>query len=321
MTEEAADSVEEVDVFAEPEFDMESAQNELTEDLFGKQEVEEAEIEDTEEDTEIEAEVEEETEEEAEEAKLDRPASWKKDTQEVWDAMSKEAQEYVIHREEQMKAGLEQDRSDSNLGRVMRDVLSPYSQIFQQNGVDEASVVRNLLNGHMAIVKADPETRVQYIKQMAQEYGVNLDGEQEGVDPRIQALQNELKSVKSYINRNQQQILEQSRERISSDVAEFAKDHEYFEELSDDIAKQISAGYDLKDAYDRAYKASDYYAEKLRQETAEKIRAESKEKAEKAKQAKSVNVRSRDTGKAPTAPKGTIDDTLNDIYRDIVTRT
>lgn len=322
-----ADSVEvteEVDVFAEPEIDMESAQNELSEDLFGKsEEPEESELEESDEVEEIEEVETEEVEEEPEETeeKLERPQSWKKDMQTTWESMSKEAQEYVIHREEQMKAGLVQDRDDALLGRSMRDVLSPYSNVFRQAGVNETQIVSNLLNGHMAIVNADPQTRLTYFQQMARDYGIDLGGEQESVDPRILELQNKLNNVTNYINQTQQQTLAQTRDKIVSDVEKFSNEHEYFEELADDIAKLISAGFDLDSAYEKAYRASDYYAEKLRQETAEKIKAESKKNAEKAKQAKSVNVRSRDTGKAPTAPKGSIDDTLVEIYREINSRT
>lgn len=334
MSEENADSVE-IEVETETtettevqtEFDMDGAVDQLGEDLFGKSENEEKPEPEKEEAEPEKAEEEvEEAEEPVEEvAKLDRPDSWKKDMQEEWDAMTPKQQEYVVQREEQMKAGLEQDRSDSNLGRVMRDTMAPYSRLLKENNVDEATAVKQLMHNHMALATAPAEQKKALFEQWARGYGVEFGekSEETPVDPRIQQLQDELSQVKGYINQNKQQTLNNAREEVISKVNAFAEseDHPYFDELSDEIAKLISADYELEDAYRVAYRNSDYYAEQLRQDAVQKALEKAQKETEKAKQATSVNVKNRDTGKKHTAPLGSMDDTMKETLRAINART
>jgi len=115
--------------------------------------------------------VEEEPEEvvaEPEEEKLELPASWKKDMQEKWDSIDTETQQYFLQREKQMAEGLEKDRGDANLGRVMRDVMSPYSEMLKSQGIDESAMVRNLMNAHYKITTADQSGKADLIKQLPQ---------------------------------------------------------------------------------------------------------------------------------------------------------
>ena len=108
-------------------------------------------------------------------------------------------------------------------------------------------------------------------------------------------------------------------------VNEFAATHEDFDELSDYIAMFVSGkGQSLEDAYESAKQAHPVYVQKLidskAQEAVDKYIAEQEKEAEKARKAKSVNVRGRDTSKASTEPTGTMEDTMREVYRDIQNR-
>jgi len=340
MSEEAiADSVE--TETSEPEFDMDGAVNQMGEDLFGKSETEESETheidsEETDETSETEDDKEEKPEKDEDQDdsnELDvreRPVSWKKDMEETWKSMSKEAQDYVLQREEQMKEGLSINKQDADIGLSIRDALEPYSQQLEQHGVDSSQMVKNLLSGHLQMMTADPDTRKNMLLSLAQNYGVDLNPAepQEGIDPTVQNLQNEVKELRGILTvqqqrdyQRQQQEFKQNSDRVNQEVNEFAENHPHFDELADEIADQVRAGKDLEKAYQIAFRNSDYYAEQLRQETAEELEKKRKEKAEQAQQATSVNVRSRDTGKAPTAPLGSMDDTMRETMRAIKNRT
>lgn len=331
MSEENADSVEvETPETAEAEttetqgeLDIESAVDQMGADLFGKEIPEETpeetdettdESKDSQDDTES-----DETEPEQNEEKLERPDSWKKDMQETWDAMTREAQDYVIHREEQMKAGLEIDRTDSNLGRAIRDVMTPYSRLLEKNNIDEATAVRQLVNNHMQLATAPEDQKKALFEQWAKGYGVNF-GENTENNEEINALRAELSQIKSYISNNQQVEMERIQGEVVKTVNDFAETHPHFDELADDIAKFVNAGYELEDAYEKAFKTSSFHESDLRQKIADEIAEEAKKKAEKVKQANSVNVRSRDTGKAHTEPTGTMEDTLRDTLKVIKSR-
>jgi len=307
-------------------FNMDGAVEELSRDIFGKSEPEE-EVDDEElaELSKEEAKTKEPEKEapEKEEAKREPPQSWKKETHEIWDSIPDAAKDYIEKREEQMRAGLEKDRTDANLGRTMRDVMTPHAQLLKQQGVDEPTAVKYMLNAHYNLSNGTPEQRLKYFKEFAQSYGFN-DNNGKEVDPTIQELRNEIHTIKSNLTATQQRTVNEMRSKIESTVDAFAEEHPHFHDLEDDIAKFITAGYELEDAYEKALWANpstrQLELDRINKETSEKTLAEKKEAADKAKKAKSVNVRGRDTGKAPTAPKGTMEDTLRETFRDIKNR-
>ena len=113
---------------------------------------------------------------------------------------------------------------------------------------------------------------------------------------------------------------------VEKDVEAFASDpaHEFFDEVSEQIVPLINSGYSLEDAYANAIWLNPVTRQKevdrAAKEAAKTAENTAKQEADKAKKAKSVNVRGRDTGRASTEPKGTIDDTLLETYNEIQNR-
>ena len=324
MSEETADSG----------IDMEAAVNNISESLFDSKPVVATEDgEDTaeglagHEPEEPEEEVIEASEEQEEKpASRPPPQSWKKEMHEFWNGLDPAVQTYVEQREAQMREGLEKDRGDANLGKVMRDVMSPYSQMLKQQGIDESVMVRNLMNAHYRMSTADEAGRIDLLHQLAQSYGVNLDGEQPKIDPTVKALQDKVQQFEGYITNTHQQALQAARERVEQDVMAFAADpaHEFFDEVSEQIIPLINAGYELEEAYQNAIWLNPVTRQKeidrTAKEAAEKASELAKQEAEKARKAKSVNVRGRDTNKTPTEPTGTMEDTMRETLREINSR-
>jgi len=321
MDESIADS-------GESDFDMESGVNELSSSLFDSESNEEAASQEASQGTdEAQASQDVEDESSSQEASQEAravPQSWKKEMHESWGNLAPEVQEYIEQREGQMKEGLEKDRGDSNLGRMMRDVMSPYSQMLGQMKVDEPTMVRNLMNAHYRLSTASPTDKQQLFNQLAQNYGINLGEEQAQVDPAVKQLQDELSTIKSSLNAKDQATLQEARTRVESEVEAFASEHPLFESVSDDLIPFLNAGLSLEDAYDKAIWANPVTREKemerLSKENETALREKAKQEAEKALKAKSTNVSSRDTAKAPTGPLGSMDDTLRETFRDIQKR-
>jgi hypothetical protein len=250
------------------------------------------------------------------------PQSWKKEMHDNWSKLEPPVQDYIELREKQMAEGLEKDRSDANLGRVMRDTMSPYKAMLQAQGVDEPRAVQALLNAHYKLTNGDSATKAGFFKQLAKDYGVDIGqiaSMAEGTtqtDPQYQALQNELNGIKYTISSSQQRTLQETKERVLKDVEAFASDpgHSYFDEVSGEMTALIQAGYDLKDAYEKAVWANPITRQKeisrLQTEQEIKIKEQTKSEAESAKKAASINVRGRDTKRTPTEPKGTMEDTM-----------
>lgn len=340
MSEEAI-----ADSGTEESFDMEAAQTDLS-DALGfdsegeefEEDTDELETDESEEDIgDDDQETEDDPEEVDEEAGSDEsedkpevrqaPQSWKKEMGEKFSALDPEVQDYIEQRENQMKEGLEKDRGDANMGRTMRDVMSPYASFLQKDGINEVQMVQNMLGAHYRLSTAPQEERDSLFAQMAQNYGVSLNGEKpQEVDPVIQNMQNELNGIRQHITQSQQQTLDATRERVTSDVESFANDkaHPYFDEVSDQIVAFVNAGHDLKEAYEQAIWANPVTRQKemdrITQENAEKSKTKEKQNVVKAKKAKSTNVKGRNTNKTPTASLGTMEDTMRDTMRDINNR-
>lgn len=263
-------------------------------------------------------------EKEPEEA-IDLPQSWKKDREEIWNSMSKEAKEYVLLREDQMKNGLEKDRDDATMGRTFRDTIEPYREILEQNNIEPATAVQNLMNAHFRLSTAEPSERKQLLLKMAADYGVDLSGEKTELDPTVQSLINEVNGIKQNLTASQQRAQQAEMTRISAEVEAFADEHPHFDALSDDIAKLIQAGYtDLSDAYEKALWANPVTRQKelerLQKEEEDERAKKAEQEAAEAAKAKAVNIKDRDTHKAPTAKKGKMFDDLGKTYDAIMNR-
>jgi len=240
-----------------------------------------------------------------------------------WNSLDSGMQDYIEQRESQMREGLEKDRGDANLGRTMRDVMSPYSAMLKQQGIDETVMVRNMMNAHYRLSTADDASKADIFRQMAQSYGVSIDGEQPAqIDPNIKAMQDRLQGLEQHISANHERALQEGRVRVESDVEAFASEHEFFDDVAEQIVPLINAGYNLEDAYQNALWLNPVTRQKevdrTSKEAAEKAEKLAKQEAEKARKAKSVNVRGRDTNKTPTEPTGTMEDTMRETYLSLI---
>jgi hypothetical protein len=102
--------------------------------------------------------------------------------------------------------------------------------------------------------------------------------------------------------------------------------HPYFDECHEDIVAYINAGHTLEKAYEKAVYANPVTRAKelarLQTESAAALRAKAKKEAEDARNGRSTNVNSKDTRRAPTAPRtGKWEDGMEDILKDIKART
>jgi len=311
-----------MDEIADSEINVEELSDSISADLFGVKETEE--VSDEVEKPADETEETEEQEDNTEEVKSVKPPpqSWKKEMHEYWGELKPEVQEYFELREQQMKEGIDVAKEDATLGRDLRDVLSPFNQLLESQGVDQKSAVQYLMNAHYKLSTADEQGKLDALNQIAQSYGIKLDGSK--VTPEIQTLQQEIGQLKQILNQTQAQSRQAEMRKISEELDAFASTHEYFDEVTDEMAPFLERGFSLQDAYDKAIWANPVTRQKeqsrLEKEKLDKLEAEKKEKLEKAKKAKSPNVKTKDTAKAPTGPTGKMFDDLHELAREIQSR-
>ena len=130
--------------------------------------------------------------------------------------------------------------------------------------------------------------------------------------------------LETQLTQREQAILNERKTQVAKEVEAFAADNPYFDEVADDIIPLLNHGMQLKDAYERAIWANPVTRAKemarVQTEAEAKLKEKAKKDAEVAKKASGVNVRNRDTGTAPTAPKGTMEDTMRDTLAKIRAR-
>ena len=260
------------------------------------------------------------------------PKSWAKDTEELWNSLPDAAKEQFEKREKQMLDGLEQYKGDAGYGRQMREVTQPYESFIKSQGVDAPKAVQYLLNAHYRLSTAPAAEKQQYFAHMAKSYGIDLTGMKpaEGaaeLPPEIRSVQEDVRALKERDAAREAAAQEEARQKIANEVQTFAQDpkNKYFDECADEIAALIQAGHTLEAAYEKAVYANPVTRAKeiarLQAEAEKSLREKSKRDAETARKAAGVNVRSRDTRKAPTEPKGSMEDTMRSTLSEIRGRT
>lgn len=312
MVDNAAESMnlgEENANVEKPDVAENQVEDQETQDVDGEEESTETEI--PEEETEV---VEEDAKPEA--IVRDAPKSWAKEQHEVWSKLPPEAQDYIEHREKQMLDGIEEYKEYAHYGRELNNVISPYTPMFEQAGVDIRTGVQYLLNAQYLLQTGSTQQKENELRRIAQQYGVNFGAKtaetEETLDPRLEQMQNTINQLQNAMRTSQQHTLTEVRAKTQAEVNSFATDgsHPYFDELADEIAIQIKAGKGLQDAYDTAVYANPVTRTKeiarIQTENATKLREKKRLEAEKAIKATSSNVRTIDTTRTPTEKKGAL---------------
>lgn len=251
------------------------------------------------------------------------PKSWAKEKHEHWAKLEPDAQDYIALRERQMLDGLEQYKGDSGFGKQMREAVAPFQDIIRQQGVDAATAVREMLNGHVRLSQGTLEERKAFLAQVAKNYGLDAP-ESPDMPPEIRALNERIEGLQAAMNGRARTEYEHAQAKVQTEVSAFAEQNPYFDEVADDIIAYLHAGLELKPAYEKAIWANPVTRQKEIARLSEESDAQRKEKAKAeaaaARKATSANVRHRDTAGSPTGPLGTMEDTMKDTLTEIRSR-
>ena len=252
------------------------------------------------------------------------PKSWGKETHDLWAKLPPEAQAQIEKREFEALNGINQYREHSELGKAMKDVVTPYLADIQAQGIDPPKAFASLLNAHYRLTRGSPESRAAAYRDLGVNLGLVQAQAQQHVDPALAEQNERLARLEGALTQRQQEALQQHRAKVESEVATFAdavdekgnKTRPYFDEVADEVVTFINAGASLQDAYDKAVYANPVTRAKelarLKSQADAELRAKGKVEAESARKASSTNVRSRDTSKSPTGPLGKMDDTMRE---------
>jgi len=251
------------------------------------------------------------------------PRTWKPELADKWAGIDPDVRAEIARREEAMFQGLEGYKQHARVGNDFQRVIAPYQEKYQRYGVDPMQDVAGLLQARDTLSFGTPEQKVEVIRNIIKDFGIQLPEASGGaeppyVDPQVQSLQKELQDVKSTLSRADAERAAAYQAEARRQVEAFAGDpaNIYFNDVADDIAQLMRSGVckDLKEAYDKAVWANPVTRAKELQRQTEAAAAKTKEQeaahAAAARKATGANVRTSAKSAGGTAPAGSIDDTL-----------
>jgi hypothetical protein len=273
----ALDAAEEGTLEAPIEKDIEVVEKDDISEESVKEEVSAQDHEETAEDAEpIEFADKDEAQEAAEEAKpISRPSTWKKEYVQIWDKMEAGEQiskedftkfaEYANQRESEYKKGVSTYKAEADRARSYEEAIAPFVPELQAQNISPAAWINNLGRAHMILTKAPMEQKVQMFQRLAQDYGIQLNGE--GVAPiqqdaytqqlmnQLNQVNQEVSSIKSRFAQEENQRLTNEIERVRSDAEKFP----HFDVVREEMAQLLELGkaQDLETAYKKAVRMND----------------------------------------------------------------
>jgi hypothetical protein len=208
------------------------------------------------------------SEEAIEEVKpISRPTTWKKEYLNIWDKLEKNEPvskdeftkfaEYANQRETEYKKGVSTYKNEVDRIMPLDKAISPYRSHLQQQGINEVALVDNLIKSHFVLAQAPYEQKVQMFNRLAQDYGIQLNGNPQQTDPYIQQLMNQLNTVNQEVGTIKNRYEQEEQNRLMGEINRVAQDVEkypHFEILRIPMAQKLESGdaKDLDDAYEKA---------------------------------------------------------------------
>jgi hypothetical protein len=273
----ALDAAEEGTLEAPIEKDIEMAEKDNISEESAKEEVSAQDYEEVAEDAEpIEFTDKDEAQEATEDVKpISRPSTWKKEYVQIWDKMEAGEQiskedftkfaEYANQRESEYKKGVSTYKAEADRARGYEEAIAPFIPELQAQNISPAAWINNLGRAHMILTKAPYEQKVQMFQRLAQDYGIQLNGE--GVAPvqqdaytqqlmnQLNQVNQEVSSIKSRFQQEENQRLTNEIERVRSNAEKFP----HFDVVREEMAQLLELGkaQDLETAYKKAVRMND----------------------------------------------------------------
>ena len=271
-----------------------------------------------------------ESDEEPQEKPVTRPSTWKKEYVQIWDKMEAGQQiskedftkfaEYANQRESEYKKGVSTYKAEADRARSYEEAIAPFIPELQAQNISPAAWINNLGRAHMVLSKAPYEQKVEMFQRLAADYGIQLNGESNGLqqlDPYTQQLMNQLNQVNQEVStiKNRFQQEEQSRlmneiERVRSNVEKFP----HFDVVREEMAQLLELGkaQDLETAYKKAVRMNDEVWA-LEQERLLSSAKQASNKAQQVAKAKTVAVSPKSS-----TPRGTVNTTEKKDRRSLI---
>jgi hypothetical protein len=197
------------------------------------------------------------------------PGNWKDgDRAKYWATLTPEVQAELVKREQEVTHGMTKMDEERQLGRQIKDVVTPYLATIQAEGGTPVTAVQSLLNTAHVLRTADPYTKAAHVAQVIKQFNVdlnllgqNVQGHQPPqADPMLMTMQQKLEMVEKQLLEQTNLQRAQEDAKVQSEIVKFQSDpsNKYFEQVKPEMVKLLSAGVaqTLPEAYQIAIMAN-----------------------------------------------------------------
>ncbi len=187
----------------------------------------------------------------------DAPRSWTAEEKAKWNEATPEVRKAILRREQEVELGFTKLDEDRNLGKSMKEAITPYLPIITAEGGTPVTAVKELLNTAYVLRTAPIAQKTALFHQLAKQYGVDLSqpNNTQGVQPS--ALLAEIQQLKQQIA-EQPDVFRKQQENlaIKSQIDAFSADPKniHYEKLKPAMAALLQGwqAKDMQEAYDKA---------------------------------------------------------------------
>jgi hypothetical protein len=214
---------------------------------------------------------------------IDAPTAWNAEAKDKFKTLPRDVQELIKSREEEVHKGFTKLDEDRNLGKSMKEVITPYMAAIRAEGGTAETAVKDLLNTAYVLRNAPPQQKAAMVQQIIEQYGVDmsyLQSHQSYQDPVIMQLQQQVQQLSQMANPDvlQKQLQERmENDKLLSEVNAFASNPEniHYEQVKPFMASLLQGGVakDLKEAYDMACNAHPQIRSTIEAQKAAKLEA------------------------------------------------
>jgi hypothetical protein len=195
--------------------------------------------------------------------------------------------EYANQRESEYKKGVSTYKAEADRARAYEEAVAPYADELKKRNIEPATYLATLAKADQILTHAPMEQKVQLFQRLAQEYGVQLngDGQMQQFDPYTQQLMNQLNQVNQEVSTIKSRFQMEEQARLNAEIEKYRSDVEkypHFDVVREEMAQLLELGkaQDLETAYKKAVRMNDDVWS-LEQE---RLLADAKQKAIKAQQ-------------------------------------
>lgn len=255
---------------------------------------------------------------------IEAPLAYSKSVREKWKDLPPDVQAELAKREDDIHKAMTRHDGDLQLGREIKEVVTPYMPLLRSYGVAPKDAIGDMMNTYHILYQGTPAQKASLIRETIRQHGIDIGqitAEQTAVNPELEALRQEIYQLRQQANpeiikKTLQEEMEQS--SIQSEVNAFASDpaNLHYETVKPLMASLLGTGAasSMKEAYEMACKAHPAVSSTI--EAQRQAAAETKKKAElEAKKKASTSIAGSSGVSVPnTRAKKSIDEALNSAW-------